>query len=226
MGAIKYCYHSAVIIQARGRGRGAALPLLPDARAAIIEALHHAPLPVTNRAAPPNPERQQAHFASLKTEGIHIADAAALVGETVAKVEANWRKRGWVRLGPDCLELAPVLRFIKGAVKVGGQGMNDLQKHRARKAKVEADEAEGRVLSRETVDRDMLLIVHTLKRALRTLPGTLASACPGTTPKQMQAVRAAVDEALTETHAALVAERGEEPQPSAQPAVDEVLAAL
>lgn len=148
--------------------------------------------------------RQREHFAALVQGGIHLDDIADLLGFKPAKAVELQHTWGWRRLRGDFFAADSITAVLRTALKAFGS--NDamrLKRHKARKAAIEADAAEGRVLSREVVDRDMLQLVHTLRRNLRGLPGTLKARCPDTSADQMQVLRDAVDRVLVATHAQL-----------------------
>lgn len=76
----------------------------------------------------------------------------------------------------------------------------DLQQHKARKAKVEADLLEGKVVDRRIAEQELSRILATLKRRLRGVPGTVSAQVADTGPAHMEAMSDAIDQALRDAY--------------------------
>lgn len=144
-------------------------------------------------------------WATLREHGVHADDLGELLGVTALQIRGGAGTWGWKRTGTDIYELSSVMPGLHAAFLIQRQTKktepNDLKLHQARLARIRADLAEGSVMRREDAEMEAGRVLMALRRRLRNLPGTLAAKAMGTTPEQMETLRAEVDEILTDAHA-------------------------
>lgn len=148
-------------------------------------------------------------WATLREHGVHADDLGDLLGVTALQIRGGAGTWGWKRIGTDIYELASVTPRLREAFLVQRQTKktepDDLRLHQARLARIRADLAEGSVMRREDAEMEASRVLMALRRRLRNLPGTLAAKAMGTTPAQMETLRAEMDEILTDAHAEVTA---------------------
>lgn len=160
-------------------------------------------------------------YAVLSRAGIHAEDLGELLGITRYQIRGGAGTWGWKRLDTDMYDLSSLTPRLHRAFTEQRQTRtepSDLKLHQARYARIRADLAEGSVMRREDAETEAARVLMALRRRLRNLPGTLAAKTTGTTPAQMTALRAEIDEMLTDAHAEVFARRPpDEAVPSDEP---------